>query len=65
MNDEPTISGLPEGDSVDELIQKDKSTADWMMKQCNQEMESFKAKGMFLIPVKVLIHISCSNSNSI
>lgn len=53
MEETPEISGDPEGKEVQELIEQDKSTADWMKKKCNEEIESFKQKGVFLIPVKV------------
>ena len=53
INETPEISGAPEGKEIESMIEHDKSTADWMKARCAQEVDSFKAKGVFLIPVKV------------
>ena len=55
LEDLPGLSGTPEGREVENMIQNDKPTADWMKARCSQEVDSFKAKGVFLIPIKVCL----------
>ncbi|KAH7827018.1 uncharacterized protein MONOS_4831 [Monocercomonoides exilis] len=50
---EPEVSGTPEGDELDRLLEHDKATTEWMKQQCSAEIESFKPKRINLIPLKV------------